>query len=109
MSRILLGLIKLYQRWLSPLLGTRCRYHPTCSRYCAQAISRFGATRGVLLGGARIMRCHPFVDGGFDAVPDHFPSAFWRRNPVREPPLPILPSEAQTAPPQHQEQLRNVP
>ena len=91
MSRFLLGLIRIYQRWLSPLLGTRCRYHPTCSRYCAEAIGRFGATRGALMGAARVLRCHPFVAGGFDAVPEQFPAAFWRRNPVREPPIATAP------------------
>jgi putative membrane protein insertion efficiency factor len=78
----LLGLIALYQRWLSPVLGTRCRFHPSCSHYTAEAIGRFGSARGVLLGGCRLLRCHPFNAGGFDAVPARFPARFWRRNPA---------------------------
>jgi uncharacterized protein len=81
-----LYLIRTYQRWLSPLLGTRCRFHPSCSRYMAAAIQRFGSARGLLLGSCRLLRCHPFNEGGFDAVPDQFPARFWRRNPDRGPP-----------------------
>jgi len=71
-TRILLALIAAYQRLLSPLLGSRCRFHPTCSEYARVAVARFGATRGGLLAAWRIARCQPFSVGGFDEVPQTF-------------------------------------
>jgi uncharacterized protein len=62
--------IRLYQRLLSPLLGERCRYYPSCSEYAAQAISRFGILRGLVLAGWRLLRCNPLSNGGFDPVED---------------------------------------
>jgi uncharacterized protein len=70
MKHILLGLIWLYQKTLSPLLGNACRFEPPCSRYAAESIRRFGALRGSYLGVRRILRCHPFHEGGFDPVPE---------------------------------------
>jgi len=64
-----LFLIRLYQLTLSPLLGTRCRYHPTCSAYAQEAIMKYGFFRGALLGAQRLFRCHPFHEGGIDPVP----------------------------------------
>jgi putative membrane protein insertion efficiency factor len=64
-----LFLIRLYQLTLSPLLGTRCRYHPTCSAYAQEAIVKYGVFRGTLLGVKRLFRCHPFHEGGIDLVP----------------------------------------
>lgn len=64
-----LFLIKLYQLTLSPLLGTRCRYHPTCSAYTQEAITKHGLFRGAFLGLRRLSRCHPFHEGGIDPVP----------------------------------------
>jgi uncharacterized protein len=69
MRHILLGTIRLYQWTLSPLLGPRCRFHPSCSRYTYEAIERHGVVRGLWLGGKRLLRCHPFVEGGYDPVP----------------------------------------
>jgi putative membrane protein insertion efficiency factor len=66
----LTGLIGLYRRFLSPLLGRHCRYEPTCSRYALDAISRYGAARGTLMAVKRIGRCHPWAPGGFDPVPE---------------------------------------
>lgn len=69
MKIVLLGLITVYQRLISPLLPHVCRFEPSCSTYAAQAIARHGATRGTLLSVRRIVRCHPFHPGGFDPVP----------------------------------------
>ncbi|HHC07370.1 MAG TPA: membrane protein insertion efficiency factor YidD [Actinobacteria bacterium] len=62
--------IRAYRRWLSPLLGPRCRFHPTCSAYALEAVERHGALRGGGLALRRIGRCHPFHPGGNDPVPD---------------------------------------
>lgn len=72
-SRILLGLIRLYQCTLSTVMGKECRYHPTCSYYSAGAIRRFGAARGAWLGFKRILRCHPWRPGGYDPIPETWP------------------------------------
>ena len=71
MKKILIGLVRLYQKWLSPIFPPSCRYQPTCSNYMIDAITKHGL-KGVLMGMARILRCHPFVGGGDDPVPDHF-------------------------------------
>ena len=68
-SRGLLLLIAGYRRFVSPLLGPRCRFYPTCSEYTAVAIARHGALRGSWLGARRISRCHPWHPGGVDLVP----------------------------------------
>ena len=72
MKRFALAPIAAYQRWISPLRPRRCRYEPTCSAYAREAIERFGAMRGLLLGAWRLLRCNPFSHGGFDPVPDRF-------------------------------------
>jgi len=71
-KRVLLALLKAYQRRISPALPRRCRYEPTCSAYAVEAIGRFGAARGVLLAAWRLLRCNPFSHGGFDPVPRNF-------------------------------------
>jgi uncharacterized protein len=60
--------LRVYQRLLSPLLGSRCRYYPSCSEYAAQAIERYGILRGLVLAGWRLLRCNPFSHGGYDPV-----------------------------------------
>ena len=72
-ARILLVLIRVYQLTLSRLVGQACRFEPTCSRYTATCIARFGALRGSWLGTKRICRCHPFCPGGFDPPPEAQP------------------------------------
>ena len=64
----MIALIHFYQRRISPLLPRRCRYHPTCSAYAAQAIESFGILRGSVLAAWRILRCNPFSHGGHDPV-----------------------------------------
>ena len=68
MKRVALGLIRGYQRALSPLLPPTCRYQPTCSQYAYEAIGRYGIVRGSTKALWRILRCHPFSRGGFDPL-----------------------------------------
>jgi hypothetical protein len=75
-ARVLVAPIRLYKRFISPLLGPRCRYYPSCSDYMAAAILRHGPLRGLYLGTRRLLRCHPWSPGGFDEVPEAFA---WRR------------------------------
>ncbi|WP_178198209.1 membrane protein insertion efficiency factor YidD [Ligilactobacillus sp. Marseille-Q7487] len=72
MKKLLIFLIRGYQKFISPLLGPNCRYQPTCSAYMIQALEKHGLLLGFLLGISRILRCHPFAKGGFDPVPDKF-------------------------------------
>jgi uncharacterized protein len=65
----LLGLLRLYQYALRPLLGANCRFYPSCSDYAREAIERHGAVRGVWLAARRLGRCHPYHAGGYDPVP----------------------------------------
>ena len=69
MKTILLGLIRLYQLTLSRVLPPTCRFHPSCSQYSYQAVSRYGPWRGGWLAVKRVMRCHPLNPGGYDPVP----------------------------------------
>ncbi len=67
---VAVGPIRAYQRVLSPLVGQRCRYYPSCSGYAAQAITRFGILRGLVLAGWRLLRCNPWSRGGLDPIDD---------------------------------------
>lgn len=70
MKRLLLALLRVYQWAISPLLGPHCRFHPTCSQYAVEAIDRFGVWRGGWLALRRLLKCHPWCEGGLDPVPD---------------------------------------
>lgn len=74
---VVLLLLRGYKLLISPLLGQRCRFYPSCSSYTMEAVQRFGVLRGCWLGTCRICRCHPLHPGGPDPVPDTF--HFWRR------------------------------
>ena len=69
MSVPLIFLVRLYQVIISPLLGPRCRFHPTCSEYAIESLKRHGAWKGLWLALRRVGRCHPFHSGGVDPVP----------------------------------------
>ncbi len=66
---VIVSLLRLYQRWVSPLLPPTCRFYPSCSEYGYQAIARYGVFRGGWLAVKRVARCHPFNPGGYDPVP----------------------------------------
>jgi putative membrane protein insertion efficiency factor len=70
MRQLLMWSIRVYQLALSPMLGPRCRFYPTCSCYAHTAIARHGALRGSWLAVGRILRCHPFAEAGYDPVPE---------------------------------------
>jgi putative membrane protein insertion efficiency factor len=67
---LFLWLIKAYRFFLSPLLGSNCRFYPTCSAYAQEAIEKHGAIKGGYLSFRRIVKCHPYHEGGFDPVPE---------------------------------------
>ena len=69
MKTILIKLIRFYQKYISPLKSTSCHYIPTCTQYGLEAIEKYGAVKGCLLAGWRILRCNPFSKGGYDPVP----------------------------------------
>jgi uncharacterized protein len=69
MGRLLVMLIRLYQKTLSPLLGQHCRFYPSCSQYAIEAIQVHGALKGMMLASWRILRCQPLCTGGHDPVP----------------------------------------
>ena len=68
MRALTLGVLRIYKRWISPMLPSACRFHPTCSEYMIEAVEKHGAARGVWMGARRIAKCHPFHQGGFDPV-----------------------------------------
>lgn len=68
MQTLLMGVLRAYKRFLSPILPSACRFYPTCSDYMMEAVQRYGPARGVWLGLRRLVRCHPLCEGGFDPV-----------------------------------------
>lgn len=81
LGRCALVLIRAYQLLISPLLGPRCRFYPSCSHYTADAIRLHGFFRGGWLGARRIVRCHPLNAGGYDPVPPPYRAQAFRRVP----------------------------
>jgi len=69
MKRLVLAVLRLYKRYVSPLLPPSCRFHPTCSEYMYEAVDRYGVIRGGWLGIKRLSRCQPWNPGGYDPVP----------------------------------------
>ena len=80
-AKLLIGFIRGYQLLLSPYLGGRCRFLPTCSCYAIEAVETYGARRGAWLALKRLARCHPLGRSGFDPVPAFAPSAPGRDKP----------------------------
>jgi len=68
MKRLMIGVINVYQKTISPLFPPSCRFYPSCSSYALQAIQKHGVIRGGLMAAGRILRCHPFSPGGHDPV-----------------------------------------
>ncbi len=78
MRRLLIALVRAYRLFLSPSLGSACRFAPTCSLYAIEALEKHGAVSGSYLTVARLARCHPWCAGGTDPVPHTAPSLFTR-------------------------------
>jgi uncharacterized protein len=76
------ALLRIYQRWISPAFGPRCRYYPSCSEYAVQAVQRFGILRGLVLAAWRLLRCNPLSHGGFDPVEEQ---RLFRAKPPKAP------------------------
>jgi uncharacterized protein len=89
LTRTLLAIIGTYQRWVSPGLPRRCKYHPTCSAYAVEAIRELGPLRGAIVAGWRLLRCNPLSDGGIDDLEDRalFRGAGRSQKADRPPPI----------------------
>lgn len=83
-ARALVLCLRGYKRFISPLLGPRCRFVPSCSEYAMQAIGTHGAARGSWLAARRLARCHPLHPGGYDPVPDASPPPPCCKDPTDE-------------------------
>ncbi len=68
LKKIVIGIVRLYQKFISPLFPPTCRFYPTCSAYFIQAVEKYGAVKGSFLGIKRILKCHPFNPGGYDPL-----------------------------------------
>ena len=85
MREVLLALIKAYRLFLSPWLGSSCRFEPTCSLYALDALQQHGAAGGSYLTLHRILRCHPWCAGGHDPVPAVLFKSSWFKRPTTSP------------------------
>ena len=74
MKIIIIFIIKVYKKFISPVLPPSCRFYPTCSMYAVEAVERFGVLKGGLLAVKRILRCNPYCKGGYDPVPQVYPT-----------------------------------
>jgi putative membrane protein insertion efficiency factor len=90
-KRLLIGLLGVYRYALSPWLGSRCRFHPSCSCYAQEAIELHGVARGSFLATSRLLRCHPWHAGGYDPVPPVDAMQKPTREPAHASALPTLP------------------
>ena len=79
-----IALIRLYQRFISPLTGAHCRYYPTCSQYAIEALKKHGFVKGSILSAKRILRCNPLFKGGVDPVPEKFTLVRIKERNVKE-------------------------
>jgi len=68
LKKIVIGLVKGYQKFISPLFPPTCRFYPTCSAYFIQAVEKYGVIKGSFIGIKRILKCHPFNPGGYDPL-----------------------------------------
>jgi putative membrane protein insertion efficiency factor len=68
LSKLLIYLVRFYQKFISPLKGPTCRFYPTCSQYSIEAIRKYGALKGIYLTIRRLLKCHPFHSGGYDPL-----------------------------------------
>ncbi len=71
MKKLCIWLLKAYKKIISPILnffGIHCKFYPSCSEYMMQAIEKYGCIKGILIGGKRLLRCHPFAKGGYDPL-----------------------------------------
>jgi uncharacterized protein len=82
-QRVVLYLLRAYKWAISPMFPPACRYTPTCSEYAMEAIERYGVVRGGLKAVARVLRCHPFVKGGYDPVVKPRVETSWKSGPLR--------------------------
>ena len=85
-NAVLMGVVKAYRFFLSPWLGSACRFTPTCSQYALQALDRHGPTTGSYLAARRLLRCHPACAGGHDPVPEQAPRLFSFSKPSSDSP-----------------------
>ena len=65
-AKVVVGMVRLYQLTLSHLLGRQCRFYPSCSNYCMQAVRKYGVVSGLIRSVTRVLKCHPFHPGGYD-------------------------------------------
>jgi putative membrane protein insertion efficiency factor len=68
LKKILIFIINIYRRFISPIKTGKCRFYPTCSEYAVQSIEKYGAAKGMLMAVKRVLKCHPFHPGGYDPV-----------------------------------------
>ena len=84
MKCILILIVKIYKKFISPLFPPCCKYYPTCSQYALDALKMHGAVKGSLLAGMRLLRCNPWSMGGVDYVPEKFDILYFGKNKVKK-------------------------